>query len=308
VIALVRVELRRNLSRRILRLLGALALVGIVTGGVTLFVRSHHSTLTLGQAIQQADNRRAAEVLKCSRGEGEFPPSEIPPGQTLGSFCEQVISRPPLANPEYPLTHIRDAMIGVDGFLIVLFFVLGATFVGAEWHTGSMATLLTWEPRRVRVFVAKAAAAAIFGFAATLVVLAFLAFALLPSALFHGTTEGAGGEWLLSTLGLVVRCGALGTFAAVIGLAVASLGRNTAAALGAAFVYFVFLEQLIRGLRPRWQPWLLSDNVATFLLAHAPDSSSAFPRSPAVAALWLSVIAFAIGGISLLAFHRRDVT
>jgi hypothetical protein len=206
------------------------------------------------------------------------------------------------------MTHIRDALLAVDGFVIVLLFVLGATFIGAEWHTGSMATLLTWEPRRVRVFVAKAAAAAIFAFAATLGVLAFLALALLPAAIFHGTTAGAGGGWLLSTLGLVLRGGAVGMFAAVIGLAVASLGRNTAAALGGAFVYFVFIEQLIRGLRPRWQPWLLSDNVATFLLGHAPDSSSLFPRSPAAAALWLCVIAFAIGGTSLLAFHRRDVT
>jgi ABC-type transport system involved in multi-copper enzyme maturation permease subunit len=205
------------------------------------------------------------------------------------------------------LTHIRDAVTGLGGFLIVLFLVLGATFVGAEWHSGSMATLLTWEPRRARVFVAKAAAAALFAFAATLAILAFLALGLLPAALFHGTTAGADGGWLLSTIGVAVRGASLGAFAAIVGLSIASLGRNTAAALGAAFVYFAILENFIRGLKPGWQPWLLSDNVATFLLAHAPEDAS-FTRSPTIAALWLCSFALILAGASMAVFQRRDVS
>ena len=306
-IALVRVELRRILSRRILRLVGVLALVGIATGSITLFVRSHHQTLSVAEATQMAEQRRAAEVLKCSRGEYGIPPTDIPPGETLLSFCESIISTAPLPNPEYPLTHIKDAIAGVEGFLIVLSLVLGATFIGAEWHSGSMATLLTWEPRRSRVFMAKAAAAAIFAFLGTLAVLTFLALALLPAAVFRGTTAGADGGWLLSTVGLALRGSVVGSIAAIIGLAVASLGRNTAAALGGAFVYFAILEPFARALRPKWQPWLLSDNVATFLLAHAPDGAG-FTRSPIAAALWLFAITGALAGASLLAFQRRDVT
>jgi ABC-2 type transport system permease protein len=307
VIQLVRVELRRILSRRILRLVAALAVIGIATASVVLFVRSHHSTTpVVAQAIQQAEKARAAEVLKCSRGEYGIPPGDVPPGETLLSFCERNISRPPIPNPEYPLIHIRDAVLGVDGFLIVLFLVLGATFMGAEWHSGSMATLLTWEPRRARVFVAKAVAAALFAFVATLAILAFLALALLPAAIFRGTTAGADGAWILSTIGVAIRGASLGAFAAIIGLAIASLGRNTAAALGAAFVYFAILENFIRGFKPGWQQWLLSDNVATFLLAHAPDGAS-FTRSPAVAALWLCAVALAFAWVSMVVFQRRDV-
>jgi hypothetical protein len=170
-----------------------------------------------------------------------------------------------------------------------------------------MATLLTWEPRRARVFVAKAAAAAIFAFLATLAVLTFLALALLPAALFRGTTAGADGGWLLSTVGLALRGSVIASLAAIIGLAVASLGRNTAAALGGAFVYFAILEPFTRALRPKWQPWLLSDNVATFVVSHVPDGAT-YTRSPIVAALWLGVITVALAGTSLLTFQRRDVS
>ena len=37
-------------------------------------------------------------------------------------------------------------------------WLLAASFVGAEWHAGTMGTLLTWEPRRLYVLGAKVAA------------------------------------------------------------------------------------------------------------------------------------------------------
>jgi ABC-type transport system involved in multi-copper enzyme maturation permease subunit len=307
VIRLVRVELLRILSRRILRLLAALALVGIVTGGVVVFVRSHHPGASTGAAIRRAEQQRAIAVRKCASGEFGIPEGDIPPGETLQSFCEHNIGPSVSVDPEFHLTDIYGSMLGTDGFLIVLLLVLGATFVGAEWHAGSMATLLTWEPRRLRVFVAKAAATVIIAFVATLVVLALLGLALLPAAVVRGNTTGADGGWVLSVVGLVLRGGVLGAIAALIGLSVASVGRNTAAALGGAFAYFAVLESLIRGLRPRWQPWLLSDNVATFLRGHRSYFGS-FARSPTAAVLWLCVITFAFAAVAVLDFRRRDVT
>ena len=41
--------------------------------------------------------------------------------------------------------------------------------------------------------------------------------------------------------------------------------RNTGAALGIGFVYLVIVESAVRALRPRWQPWLLSDNAAALV-------------------------------------------
>jgi ABC-type transport system involved in multi-copper enzyme maturation permease subunit len=305
VITLVRVELRRILSRRVLRLVGVLAMVGILTGSITLFVRSHRLSPEQFRVVQaQAAGERARAVLDCSGG---IPAAEVPPGETPQTECEQRIGGPGVTNPAFPLIHIRDVLLGVDGFVIVLLLLLSAAFIGAEWHSGSMTVLLTWEPRRARVFVAKVAAAAIFAFVATLIVLAFLALALLPAAVFRGETSGADGRWVVSTIELVLRAGLMGSVAAIIGLAVASLGRNTAAALGAAFVYFAIFEPFLRALKPHWQQWLLGDNVATFLLAHTPEGAS-FTRSPTIAALWLGLVALALAGVSGLAFQQRDVT
>ena len=45
----------------------------------------------------------------------------------------------------------------------------------------------------------------------------------------------------------------------------AAVGRHTAAALGAVFIYTAVLEGLVRGFRPQWTPWLLGDNIVAFI-------------------------------------------
>ena len=76
----------------------------------------------------------------------------------------------------------------------------------------------------------------------------------------------------------MVRCaddvapdGAAATFSAVIGAAVAAVGRHTAAALGVVFVWTAVIEGLIRGFRPHWTPWLLGDNLVSFLSWESPE-------------------------------------
>ena len=44
------------------------------------------------------------------------------------------------------------------GLLALFGFVVGASFVGAEWSTGGMMNLLVWRPRRVRLLLGKLAA------------------------------------------------------------------------------------------------------------------------------------------------------
>ena len=54
----------------------------------------------------------------------------------------------------------------------------------------------------------------------------------------------------------------------MIGAAVAMIGRHTAAALGAVFVYIAVLESIVRGLRPAMGRFLLGDNLTTVVTAH----------------------------------------
>lgn len=148
----------------------------------------------------------------------------------------------------------------------VFAFLLGATYVGAEWSSRSMVALLFWEPRRYRVMAVKltilASVTAVLRVAAQGVWL--LAARVLAG--LRGTTATPARLWaqLAATSGrgvlLVVLVGLLR-------FAVANLVRNTPAAFGAGFVYFAIVEDVIRAVRPAWQPWLLSDS-AIALVAH----------------------------------------
>ena len=81
----------------------------------------------------------------------------------------------------------------------------------------------------------------------------------------EGSTLGTDGAWWSDVLTTSLRVAAAATFSALIGAAVAAVGRHTAAALGVVFVWTAVIEGLIRGFRPWWSPWLLGDNLVSFL-------------------------------------------
>src|SRR5439155_27264654 len=117
----------------------------------------------------------------------------------------------------------------------------GASMVGADWRAGTVGTLLTWEPRRGRVLLAKLVSVALLAAAIALVLQILFILALLPAMLGRGTTTGADAEWFRGLVAVLLRGAALVGMAAAVGAAIASLGRNTSAALGAAFGYLVVL-------------------------------------------------------------------
>jgi ABC-2 type transport system permease protein len=306
--ALISVELLRILSRRIVRVVGLLALAAILIASVVVFARSHRLQPGEQQGReQQARTEWQAQIDACARGEFGVPQDEIPPGTTLREFCQEaVIGDLIVEDPRFRLTAVKDVLAGTSGFLITLLLVLGASFVGAEWHAGTMSTFLTWEPRRVRVFVAKMLAAASFAFAGFLIVQAVLGLALVPAAALRGTTEGTDITWLGSTLAMQVRAALMASVAAGIGLSLASIGRNTALALGVGFVYFSILEPFLRAVRAGWQSWFLSDNVATFISGETGGFIEG--RSPVEAALLIAAYTLGLTLVALEMFRRRDVT
>ncbi|MFN2389820.1 MAG: hypothetical protein ABR575_09490, partial [Actinomycetota bacterium] len=183
---------------------------------------------------------------------------------------------------------------------------LGASFAGAEWGAGTMSTLLTWEPRRWRVLTSKVVAGVVFVIAGTVVAQALMGFALVPAAILRGTTEGAGSVWLWDTVLVGLRGAGVAGVAAAIGFAVASVARNTAAAIVVGFLYLSVIEGLIRGFRPRWQPWLLGDNAALFVVGEREFAD--LHHSAGVAGLILLAYALGAVAIALGVFRARDVT
>src|SRR5439155_11533186 len=120
---LIVVEMRRALHRRVVRVLIVLALLACTAAGIIVFADSAGKTV----------------------GELQF-----------GDDLHPALMR-----------NWWIAGTGDGALMISLFFLLlgglfgGASVTGAEWRSGTVTTVLTWEPRRVRFHLSRTAACAI---------------------------------------------------------------------------------------------------------------------------------------------------
>jgi ABC-type transport system involved in multi-copper enzyme maturation permease subunit len=300
--ALLAVEWRRVLARRLVRVSVALAVLAILAGATIAFLVARD----LDQAaVAQAQAARQTHVQQCIAGQLDGVPSDIPPPQR-SQFCEQHVGSP-LEDRRFHYETLPDILVGMSAFAISLGWLLGASLVGAEWHAGTMATLLTWEPRRLRVLLAKLVAAGALAFTLAVALQLLLGFALLPAGLMRGTLEGIDADWLRSLGGVGLRVAAVSGAGALMGLSLATIGRNTAAALGVAFGYFAILENAIRGLRPRWTPWLLGDNIVV-VITNQPHNLPLVDHSTMGAATLLTCYTLALVAVAMATFRRRDIT
>lgn len=205
----------------------------------------------------------------------------------------------------------------LEGFLVTFgvftgigMFLIGASAAGAEWAAGTMQALLYWEPRRVRVVLAKVAALIVLATAFALIVLALAAAGLYGSAAARGSTAGLTTGFWTSELLMVVRIVAFCWFAAVAGFAIAFGTRNTGAALGAAFVYFIG-EQFVINWKNWLAPWSLTGNFVGWLSggASGPGGEGNGPRIVMSDSGW-RMLAYAVVAITVATvwMRQRDVT
>ena len=207
---------------------------------------------------------------------------------------------------EYALVGLPDVLMGTSLVLVSVGWILGASAIGADWHAGHVTTILTWEPRRGRVQFAKIAAALAGVFVLSLVIQALLGIALAVAAAGAGSTTGADAAWLAESAGVALRVAALSSIFAGFGFGLASAGRNTAVALGVGFGYLVVVENLVRGLRPQWTPWLLQDNAGLFVVG-SPIDFPLLGRSTIGAGLYLTAVGVALLLAATGLFRARDV-
>jgi ABC-2 type transport system permease protein len=262
-ISLMPVELRRLLSRRLFKALTILTLLGFVVAGTILFFQTDDSPET--SAGVQAETEAAvsnciSEMQRIEEVDAEGLPPEArsdPEG-----FCRRQMTA---SDPRFRYADLPPVLRGLAVPLMMLGWLIGASSMGAEWHNRTITSLLTWEPRRVRALVAKMAAAAMIVWVwVALLQVAFLV-AMYPTAALRGTLEGVDQSWWAEVGGLLVRGGLLAAVAAVLGLSIATVGRNTAAALGVGFVYLAVVENLIRAFKPEWRDWLIGENIDAFI-------------------------------------------
>jgi len=162
------------------------------------------------------------------------------------------------------LSSLPDMLKGLSFILFIFGLVIGASSVGAEWQAGTMATLLTWEPRRDRVFWIRLVVVTVTVAAIAVALQLLLAGLWVAVANLRGTTLHSEGV-LGASAGVIARVGALAAFGAAIAIAISMIGRSSAAALGAVFVYLTVVENLLRALSPGITKWTLAVNVVVFV-------------------------------------------
>ena len=295
-------EVQRLLARRMLRVLGLLGVASIAFAGVLTFLNT--------ESVDDAEMERRRQAVRarveaCIEARQDVPPLSAEGEVSVEDRCRFGPGQS-LDDPRFRLRQLTGVYQGTTAPLVVVGWLLGASSIGADWQSRTITTLLTWEPRRVRVIVAKVLAVVLVAAAFALLAQALLAGALAPSAALHGTTVGTGGTWLRTLFGVLARSTALVAVAAAIGFSVASIGRNTAAALGIGFAYFVVLENAVGGFLADFRRWLLLGNAIVWVSGEN-GGGDVGGRSVVAAGLFLVSVAVGLVVVAVAAFRRRDV-
>jgi ABC-2 type transport system permease protein len=319
-VRLLGVELRRLVWRRAV---GVLLLVAVALA-VVLVVSAAYGTrppdaTELAAAEQQLG--RQAEVAQqeyeaCLADPGAYlgTPARIADCEGIRASVDWFLERPTL-----------DLAEEVDGRAMVLVVLLagvgmlvGATFAGADWHSGSLGNQLLFEPRRLRMWLAKAVAVVVGTTVAAAVLVGgfWLALHLVAASRDIGTapaTWDAIADSFWRGL-LLVAAVALGSHA------LSMLLRSTVATIGLLFGYAVLGEGLVASLPfERMSRWSLPNNVQAWLKDghEVYDESICGPAdvrcSPFYelgaghAAAYLGALLLLAVLVSLVSFRRRDV-
>jgi hypothetical protein len=302
--ALVRSELRRATSRRLVRVLAGLGLLAAVVVGVVAFAQT-----------SSADGHRiAAQQAEARRENNEAERAALECLATHADEMQQATSREaaPCTAPERRTVHdprysshrAADLLKGTSGILALLAWVIGASLIGAEHQSRGLTTTLTFVPSRGRVFAAKAVAALAVAGAWAVVTLAAIGLGLLPTLIAHGS-HAASDPTFWNVAAVVLRGAGLAGFAAAMGFAIASLGRSTAAALGVGFAYIMVIENILGSALRGWRPWMLLGNTIVWVSGHAQDEVPG--RTVATAGLLLAGVAAALLAAGAAVFRSRDV-
>ena len=300
-IAVLRAEVRRATSRRLVRAFALLSIVGALAIGVIDFTQTSTAD---GAAIaakvhvqHEAEAQARRDLLQCLYQRSSH-------GQDPGRVDCQDRIVPGVHDPRVYREDVQNLLRGVGAILALVAWVIGASLMGAEQQSRSITTTLTFAPRRTQVFVAKAATVLVVVGAWAMATLAAVLAALLPAAILHaGPALGQPGN--LDIAAVMLRGGALCLITAMMGFSLASIGRNTAAALGVGFGYIIVVENILASSITGWRRWLLLGNVIVFVSGKASEEVTG--RGPGGAAVFLVAVAGVLLAGSAALFRTRDV-
>ncbi|MEO7260501.1 MAG: hypothetical protein ABI047_04475 [Jatrophihabitantaceae bacterium] len=267
---LLRVEFRRLAARRFTRVALGLSLIGyLVAVGLIWHNHDRVSAADIAGATSQRDQlivQFTAEVEQCRKNavnEQDALNCGTPP--TPEQFPIDQFLRTQAFDP----SQVDDYALAVGVATAMLAFLLAATFIGAEWSSKNLVSWLFWESRRLRVMAAKLLA--LLGSVLALAVLAQLLWFGTAKLLLHyrglpvSSLGPLAAHFWSHVVNAQLRAALLVLITSLVGFSLASLMRNSAAALGVAFVYFAVVENVIRALNPDLQPYLFTTNLAAWI-------------------------------------------
>ncbi|MDN5797773.1 MAG: ABC transporter permease subunit [Intrasporangium sp.] len=322
---LVAVELRRLWWRRLTK---ALLVLAVLFTGMTVYgTYQATSSANLEQQLRdyQQTSAQFPEMLRdCQRAQAEARQSGDADAD-LGC-SEMTPPTPQDLGLESPQAGALTVSLSATNAALYAFLalVLGASFVGAEFSSGSLGTWLTFEPRRHRVAASKLVAAAAGGAAIAALGLALTVLGAWvvsqvnrpDPALQLPTATGPGD----SVTQMLLRCLLVGVIAAVAGVALALLVRNTGAVVAIVLGYSIVVEGIIaQGLgRGGLVPWLPLKNLEAFIQRGTTYfteqctaegcQSQQMTLSYTHGWVYLSVFMAALVAVALWLFRRRDVS
>lgn len=217
---------------------------------------------------------------------------------------------------------ISESSMGTDvlfpmGLLIpIMAFVIGASYYGADEKVGMIEQLLTWEPRRSRLLLARVISGAVSLFLIATLLSAFLVVLLvILSAVTGGDTSGVG-DALGEIIAAIIRSGLTGAMFFLIGLGITVLVNNSIASIVGFLIWTFVIETLISGFLPRVSAWLPVTNANTFVpgqdfeIFSDPFGGFSEPEvlfGPTQAGIRILIWAVVVIGLGAVVFNRRDV-
>lgn len=300
---LVRVELRRLWTRRLVRWSLLAVFAGILAAPVVVpWAFSEQARINHDADIERCVQDQPPKV----RDGVTMPtiPSDVAAPAERDRLCRQVT---PALDAHFHLRQLDDTLRTTAALLIVGGFLVGASSIGADWQAGVIPTVVTWEGRRLRVFTARLAALVVAVFAAVVAWQALLAASVVPYALVQDTADGTGFDWQRSISGLGLRVAAIAAAAAAFGYALALVGRGTAAALGVGFAYLFVFENVVGSQFEPLRPWLMVWNALVVVKGTFEAGGDVPGRTVTAAAAVLAVWAAAIIVGAAAVFSRRDI-
>ncbi|MDQ4055449.1 MAG: hypothetical protein M3237_22535 [Actinomycetota bacterium] len=327
-IRLLRVELTRLRWRRaVLALTAAAVLIPVM-----VFAAVSWNTRPVSEAEQQRIEQQVEEesqqpyvqreLDRCLKKPHRYG---VPPEADVEQACaDQVLpqadwyaSRPPLDLRQQSQDGSGVALIVVLGCLMLL---VGTTFVGHDWNSGSMSNQLLFEPRRARVWTTKALVVLAYGLVVSGLMLTAYWTGLY--AVSSARDLALAPDELSSVYTQALRGTLLAGGAAVGGYALTMLLRSTVATLGILFAVSIAAPLLLALLafpgHERLMPHnngiaLINDGTritdyddpACFDGPNDDDCVTVITRRDG--GLYFGSLLLVVGVPSLLHFRRRDV-